>query len=105
MIDWNDPDLKAAGQFAVILREVTIKCADQASLVKAAAIPVANITSYVYASNGTGGVPDIIYTNRSSLLNGASRSALLGIEAGRWQLAVVGLTALAVAGSQAFFGL
>lgn len=105
MIDWNDPDLKSAGQFATIIKEVTIKCSDQQSLVKAAGIPASNITTYVYASNGTGGIPDIIYTNRSSLLNGAGRTALLGMEAGRWQLAVVGLTALAVAGSQTLFGL
>ncbi|KAF6764108.1 glycoside hydrolase family 16 protein [Ephemerocybe angulata] len=107
MIDWTDPDYKSAGQFSALVKSVSVKCANLPSLISSAnATNATDITSYVYASNGTGGVPVVAYTNRSTNLNGVGRGmAMLGVEGGKWQLAVLGFTGLLVAGSQVILGL
>lgn len=106
MIDWNDPDYKAAGQFFVLVKSVSVKCSNLPSLVSSSNSTAANITSYVYTGNGTNGVPALAYTNRSTDLNAAGRGMnILGVDAGKWQLVVLGVTGLVVAASQAVLGL
>jgi beta-glucanase (GH16 family) len=66
MINWDDPDYKAAGHFYVVVKQVSVKCTN--------AQPVAansNITSYVYGgSKNQSQTPTIVYSNHSTLLNG-----------------------------------
>jgi len=70
MINWDDPDYKAAGQFYALVQSVTVKCADsQVTTV------TSNDTSYVYGGNRSATLPTILYTNQSSLLNAAGRIA------------------------------
>jgi len=94
MINWDDPDYKAAGQFYALVKSVTIKCTN-AQPVSASS----NITSYVYGGNRSDTAPKIIYSNRTTLLNAAGRvvpavggfgSAVLGLGLG----VVLGLNAL-----------
>lgn len=68
MINWNDADYKSAGHFYASFNQVTIKCST------ASAAPTgSNITSYVYSgSKNQSSTPTIIYSNHSTLLNGAS---------------------------------
>ncbi|KAF9051741.1 glycoside hydrolase family 16 protein [Panaeolus papilionaceus] len=69
MIDWNDPDYKATGQFYAKLNSVSIKCTNAQQVTAGS-----NITSYVYAgTNATSSTPTIVYSNRTSLLNGSGR--------------------------------
>jgi hypothetical protein len=106
MIDWNDPDYKAAGHFYALVKSVSVKCSNSPALVASSNSTAANITSYVYTGNGTSGVPALAYTNRSTDLNGVGRGlSLLGVEGGKWQLAVLGLTGLFVTASQVALGL
>ena len=67
MINWQDPDYVAAGQFYALVRSVNVECAppQQAGT---------NFTSYVYSSNQTVPQPQIAYSNRSTLLNGGANS-------------------------------
>jgi len=94
MINWADPDYKAAGQFYALVKSVTIKCTN-AQKVSA----LSNITSYVYGGNRSDAAPTIIYSNRTSMLNAAGRispvvgslsSALLALGMG----VVLGVNAL-----------
>jgi len=71
MINWNDPDYKSAGNFYARVQSVTVKCADPTR-------PGVNITSYVYGANTSQLTPGISFSNRSTLLNGAS--SLLGAD-------------------------
>ncbi|KAJ2933066.1 hypothetical protein H1R20_g4047, partial [Candolleomyces eurysporus] len=106
MIDWNHPDYKDAGQFYILVKSVSVKCSNLPSLVSSSNSTAANITSYVYTGNGTNGTPALAYTNRSTDLNGVGRGMnLLGVEGGKWQLAVLGLTGLFVTASQVVLGL
>ena len=70
MINWNDPDYKAAGQFYALVKSVSVQCSDSAVTTL-----TSNITSYVYGGNRSDTSPTILYTNRTSLLNGAGRIA------------------------------
>ncbi|KAF8965022.1 glycoside hydrolase family 16 protein [Flammula alnicola] len=70
MINWNDPDYVAAGQFYALVKSVSVKCTN-AQVVS----PTSNITSYVYGGNRSDTSPTIIYSNRTSLLNAAGRIA------------------------------
>ncbi|KAF8652387.1 hypothetical protein AX16_004415 [Volvariella volvacea WC 439] len=63
MINWNDPDYQAAGQFYALVQSVTIRCADPQR-------PGPNMTGYIYSSNTTVN-PSVAFTNASTLLNGA----------------------------------
>jgi len=69
MINWDDPDYKSAGQFYALVNSVTIKCTN--------AQPIAagsNITSYVYGGDkNSKTTPVIVYSNHTTLLNGAGR--------------------------------
>jgi len=104
MIDWDTADYKSAGQYYALVKSVSIKCSPLQSLVSAA--NSTDITSYVYLGNGTGGVPALAYTNRSTLLNGVGRGMnVLGVDVGRWQLAVLGATGFAVVAAQTVLGL
>ncbi len=66
MINWNDPDYKAAGHFYVLVNKVSIKCST------AQAPPSgSNITSYVYSgSKNQSTAPTVVFSDRSTLLNG-----------------------------------
>lgn len=94
MINWADPDYKAAGQFYALVNSVTIKCTNAQSV-----SPSSNITSYVYGGNRSDTAPTIIYSNRTTMLNAAGRispvvgslsSALLALGMG----VVLGVNAL-----------
>ncbi|KAJ3513519.1 hypothetical protein NLJ89_g2906 [Agrocybe chaxingu] len=88
MIDWNNADYKAAGQFYALVREVSIKCTN-AQAVSA----TSNITSYIYSgSKNTSTTPTIVYSNRSTLLNGAgSLSPIVGGVGGTMLALALGL--------------
>lgn len=106
MIDWNHPDYKAAGQYYMKVKSVSINCTNSATLMAASNATAADISSYVYLGNGTGGIPALAYTNRSTLLNGAGRGVnMLGVEGGQWQLAVVAVTGFVVVASQTLLGI
>ena len=51
------------GHFYALVSSVTVKCADPQA-------PGANITSYIY-TNSTGNTPGVLFSNQSTLLNGA----------------------------------
>jgi len=94
MINWADPDYKAAGQFYALVKSVTIKCMNAQSVSASS-----NITSYVYGGNRSDAAPTIIYSNRTTMLNAAGRispvvgslgSALLALGMG----VVLGVNAL-----------
>ncbi|KAF9528443.1 glycoside hydrolase family 16 protein [Crepidotus variabilis] len=65
MINWDDPDFKAAGHFYAIVQKVTVKCIN-AQVID----PAANITSYIYSGNSSSN-PSIVYSNYSTMVNGA----------------------------------
>ena len=69
MINWDDPDYKAAGHFYALVNKVSVKCST------AQAPPAAsNITSYVYSgSKNQSTTPTITFSNHSTLLNGTGR--------------------------------
>jgi hypothetical protein len=67
MIDWDDPDYVAAGQFYAMVQSVTVLCAPPQQ-------QGVNLTSYVYSSNQTVAEPLISYTNRSTHLKGSAVS-------------------------------
>ncbi|KAG9126428.1 hypothetical protein FRC07_003488 [Ceratobasidium sp. 392] len=73
MIDWNDPDYIAAGQFSAIVSEVTVKCAPMTGVKNSSAM-----TSYVYSANDSAGVPTVQVTNQSTMLGGAVASIRVG---------------------------
>lgn len=68
MINWKDPDYVAAGQFYAMVKSVTVECNNQQK--------GANLTSYVYQSNGSD--PLIAYTNRSTSLTGGTVGGAVG---------------------------
>jgi len=65
MINWNDPDYVSAGHFYMLVKSVSIQCADPQQ-------PGADVTSYVYGPNSTANTPGISFSNRTTLLNGAT---------------------------------
>lgn len=67
MINWQDPDYVAAGQFYAMVQSVDVKCAPQQQA-------GTNFTSYVYASNQSVPEPAVAYSNRSTLLYGGATS-------------------------------
>lgn len=88
MIDWNDPDYKAAGnQFFARFKSLKVECADPE--------PVsADVVSYVFGPNITTpeglSVPQVTITNQSTVMNGAT-SILNGISPWRfWSTLLVG---------------
>jgi len=64
MINWDDPDYKAAGHFYTLIKKVSIQCADPQS-------PGPNVTSYVYGTNSSKDTPSVSFSNASVLVNGA----------------------------------
>jgi len=64
MINWNDPDYLAAGHFYAFVQSVSIKCST------ALTVP-ANTTSYIYGANDTTGIPTILASNQTTLVNDA----------------------------------
>ncbi|TFL04720.1 glycoside hydrolase family 16 protein [Pterulicium gracile] len=65
MIDYEHEDYKSAGQFYTLVKSIEIKCADTQPT-------TGNITSYVWGADSTSQSPVVIYSNSSTLLNGAS---------------------------------
>lgn len=72
MINFDDPDYKAAGQFYALVKSVSIKCADPQK-------PGVNMTSYRYGTNATANTPTVAFSNSSTLLNGAGVTAGISI--------------------------
>ena len=64
LIDWNDPDYKAAGHFYALVESVSVTCADSKS-------NPANATSYVYGQNATAFAPSVAVSNESTVTNAA----------------------------------
>ncbi|KAG8909884.1 hypothetical protein FRC00_009261 [Tulasnella sp. 408] len=91
MIDWNDPDYVAQGQFSTIVKSVTIKCAKETSTTIAnnGTLP-ANPRSYVYTKNDTV-TPRVMISNESTNVNGAP---LHGVAVGRTVGVVGGMAVL-----------
>ena len=94
MINWDDPDYKAAGHFYALVNKVTVKCS------AAQAPPSASdITSYVYSgSKNQSTTPTITFSNHSTLLNGTGRLVpavgLGGISFGVVMSLLLGINAL-----------
>jgi hypothetical protein len=65
MINWNDPDYVSAGHFYMLVKSVSITCADPQH-------PTSDITSYVYGPNTSTNTPGISFSNSSTLVNGAT---------------------------------
>jgi len=72
MINWNDPDYQSAGHFYARINSISVKCANSSNM------PAnSNITSYVYGGNNASSssssnhnIPTILFSNRTTLLNG-----------------------------------
>lgn len=73
MINWNDPDYKAAGHFYALVSSVSVTCSDSSTE------PV-NTTSYIYGSNSSASTPSVAFSNESTV-NSARASASLD---GNW---------------------
>ncbi|KAF9558078.1 hypothetical protein CPC08DRAFT_764186 [Agrocybe pediades] len=67
MINWQDPDYVAAGNFYAQYQSVTIKCTGTQQVA-----PSSDLVSYVYGGNRSDPAPTILYSNRTTLLNAAS---------------------------------
>ena len=65
MINWDDPDYKAAGHFYALVSSVTVACAD-------AKTNPANAESYVYGKNTSAFTPEIDVTNKTTVTSGAA---------------------------------
>ena len=63
MINWNDPDYVAAGNFYTLIKSVNVTCNDPVK-------PSPDITSYVYNPNTTTFTPGIAFSNKTTV-NGA----------------------------------
>jgi len=87
MINWDDPDYKAAGQFYALVKSVTVKCTP-------AQKQNANTTSYIYQNSTNKATPSIAVSNRSTLLNAAA-GPVIGVSG--MHGTVVGLLALFLA--------
>ncbi|XP_006463217.1 hypothetical protein AGABI2DRAFT_194108 [Agaricus bisporus var. bisporus H97] len=85
MIDWNDPDYKAAGHFYATVQSVEVKCAPVLK-------PSPNDTSYLYSNSSDHSSPTITLSNHSTLLNSAPIDGVSGMHG-----MVVGLIALFLA--------
>lgn len=64
LIDWNDPDYKAAGHFYALVESVSVTCADSKT-------NPANATSYVYGQNSSAFSPSVAVSNQSTVTNAA----------------------------------
>ncbi|KAI0792520.1 concanavalin A-like lectin/glucanase domain-containing protein [Abortiporus biennis] len=71
MIDWTDPEYKAAGHFYALVKSVSVKCADPTAA-------TADVTSYVYGKNSTSFTPSIAFSNETTV-NGALGFGVDGI--------------------------
>jgi len=60
MIDWNNPDYKAAGHFYALVSSVNVQCADPVT-------PGGNVTSYIYGSNSSSFTPGINFSNATTV--------------------------------------
>ncbi|KAH0580896.1 hypothetical protein H2248_012051 [Termitomyces sp. 'cryptogamus'] len=68
MINWNDPDYKAAGHFYAIVRSITIECSDSTER-------KVGVTAYTYSSNTSSQTPGIKLVNASTLLSAVGNGA------------------------------
>lgn len=90
MINWNDPDYKAAGHFFATVKSVAVKCTN---VQKADA----NTTSYVYQNSSQKATPSISLSNHSTMLNSAPMVGVSGQHG-----VIVGLVALFLAFAHLF---
>ncbi|KAI0828678.1 concanavalin A-like lectin/glucanase domain-containing protein [Trametes gibbosa] len=82
MINWDDPEYKAAGHFYALVSSVSIECADTAS-------NPSNAQSYVYGKNASAFTPAVDVTNQTTINNGAmGRMGAVG--SGVWGALVAG---------------
>ncbi|KAI0370567.1 concanavalin A-like lectin/glucanase [Pilatotrama ljubarskyi] len=65
MINWDDPDYKAAGHFYALVSSVSVQCAD-------ASTNPANAQSYVYGKNTSAFTPEVDVTNKTTVTSGAA---------------------------------
>lgn len=85
MINWDDPDYKAAGHFYATVKSVSVKCS---SVQK----PNVNTTSYIYQNSTDKSSPAVALSNRSTLLNSAPVVGVSGMHG-----MIVGLVVLFLA--------
>ncbi|RPD61467.1 hypothetical protein L226DRAFT_539800 [Lentinus tigrinus ALCF2SS1-7] len=72
LINWDDPDYKAAGHFYALVESVSVTCADSKS-------NPSDAQSYVYGKNASAFSPQVTVTNETTVNNGAgSLRALAG---------------------------
>ena len=71
MIDWNDPEYKAAGHFYAIVDSVSITCADSKS-------NPADAQSYVYGQNASSFSPAVAVSNETTVNAAAPRAGIVG---------------------------
>jgi hypothetical protein len=91
MINWEDPDYKAAGHFYAVVNKITVKCADPQK-------PGPTDISYKYSTNATANTPSILFSNQTTMLNDASPTVGSSLtKRGAWFLAAGGLLASFVA--------
>ncbi|OSC98072.1 glycoside hydrolase family 16 protein [Trametes coccinea BRFM310] len=85
MINWDDPDYKAAGHFYALVSSVTVQCAD-------AGTNPPNAESYVYGKNTSAFTPEIDVTNKTTVTNGAGALFTgVGGAAGVWSALAAGV--------------
>jgi len=80
MINWNDPDYVAAGNFYTLIKSINITCNDPVK-------PSPDVTSYVYSPNTTTFTPGIEFSNKTTI-NGATGGHIIN------PLLVLGVTAV-----------
>jgi len=69
MIDWNDPDYKAAGGYAIYVSSVSVQCADPSP-------PSGNVTSYIYGSSSNNNTdPEITFSGATTALKDSELSS------------------------------
>lgn len=87
LINWDDPDYKAAGHFYALVESVSVTCAD-------AKTNGANVTSYVYGQNSSAFSPSVAASNETTVTNAAVGVGALAASKAVWG-ALVGGAALA----------
>jgi len=79
LINWSDPDYVSQGQFATLVKSVSIKCTPETSATSANGTIPKDAQSYVYMSNDTTGLTPRVYVS-SLTTNVNSALSRFGLE-------------------------
>lgn len=90
MINWNDPDYKAAGHFYMQVKKLVVDCNISGNLA-----PPADALTYVYGAN-VSGIPSVAYSNESAMSAAPPPTYIFGLRnlAPLMAAAIVALAAL-----------